>query len=493
MSPWRDESPGPGRAAVGIRGFDVVSGGGLPAGRATLLAGTAGSGKTVFAMQFLAAGAARGEPGVLVTFEERPADLLANVAPFGWKVDEHVAAGRIAVVDAAPEDGVVQAGAFDLSGLLVRIEHATARVGARRLVIDAVDAVFAQIDDAVVVRRELARIVRRLRSLGLTTLISAERASEEGDLTRHGVEQFVLDNVVVLRNTLGEGGRRRSVEVLKQRGFAHNKGAYPFVIDPGHGIEVVPVSEIEADRPAEEERISLGNAGLDAMCGDGMHRDALVLVSGATGTGKSLMGIQFLDAGNQVGEAGILFSFEERPQQIVRNAASWGFDLGPALQDGRLWILSRFAARAGVEDLLVAMKREIDEHGARRIVLDSVTALEHGADPRALRDLVIGLSAYTKSRGIATMMITTPQELMGGPAVSGADLSTLTDAIVLLRYVELGGEMRRAIMVLKMRGVAHDRALREFTMSDAGMAVGAPLTAVQTMLGGTARVIGGSA
>lgn len=477
------------RTSTGVPGLDVVTGGGLPSGRATIVAGTSGSGKTVLGLQFLWAGAqSLGEPAVLVTFEERPEDLFANVAAFGWDLAALVRDGQLAVVDATPEDDVAMVGGFDFGGLLARIEHALRQTGAQRVLIDAMDAVFGQFSDADTVRRELAKVLRRMRELNVTTLMTIERTEEYGSVARRDVEEFVADNVIILRNALGSKQRRRTVEVLKLRGANHNKGEYAFVIAPGRGIQIVPLSAIESDRAASFERISFGNAELDEMCAGGMYRDSLVLISGATGTGKSQMAAAFLAAGLAAGERAMLLSFEENPAQIVRNARSCGTDLMGPVQDGSLQIVSRFPERMGLEDLLVAIETDIERHDPQRVVIDSLTAVENSTSPDAFRDLVIGIAAFLKARGVAALMITTPPDLMGADAVSGVEISTMTDGIVLLRYVELDGELRRAIMVLKMRGTAHDRSLHEFEMTNEGIRVRKPLRGVSGMLGGTARL-----
>lgn len=476
------------RLKTGIAGFDAVCGGGLPRGRGTLVAGTSGSGKTVFGLQFLVTGAcAHGEPGVLVTFEERPEDLFTNVAGFGWDMPALVAERRLAVVDVTPEEDVVEAGAYDFHGLLARIEYAVGKVGAVRVFLDALDTVFAQFQDSDVVRRELRRVFGRLRELGVTTLVTAERLEEYGGVARRGVEEFASDSVVILRNALHGRARRRTIEVLKLRGYMHNKGEFPFVIDPRSGLAVVPASSIETGRPASAERISLGVPELDLMCTGGIYRDSLLLISGATGSGKSLLAAHFAAAGLAAGERVILFSFEENAAQIIRNTAACGVDLGRPSEEGRLRIVSRFPERMGLEDLLVDVVSEIEDFRPQRVVLDSLTALAARTESEgAFRDFLIGFAAECKALGIATMIIAALPELMGGNTTSGVDLSTMTDGIILLRYLEVGGAMRRALVIAKLRGIGHDHALHEFDITDHGIRVHGPLRGVEGVLGGTA-------
>ena len=293
------------RVEVGIPGFDSLALGGLPEGRTTLLAGGTGCGKTVFALQFLASGAREfSEPGVLVTFAERPDDLIANSESFGWDLRGLVDDRRLAIVDATPDPEAVVSGRFDLGGLSSRIAHALAQVQGKRLVLDPIDALLAGFSSAAEVRRAFAAMVLELRALGATTLLAAERSGARGDVARYGVEEFIVDNVVILRNDLDVAYRRRTVEVLKLRGAEHGKGEFPFVINPKVGIEIVPFSIIEAPRNAAVERMSLGVPELDEMCGGGIYRDSLVLVTGATGTGKTLMSVQFIAAGLAAGSGG---------------------------------------------------------------------------------------------------------------------------------------------------------------------------------------------
>ena len=475
------------RIAVGIPGFDALVHGGLPEGRSTLLAGSTGTGKTVFGLQFLASGARLGEPGVLVTFAERPDDLIANAASFGWDLGGLVRERRLAILDATPDAGASISGRFDLGGLSARIAHALGEIQGKRLFLDPIDALFEEFSDALEVRRAFAAMLRALRPLGATTLIAAERPSEEDHITRYGAEEFVVDNVVLMRNVRSAERRRRTVEVLKLRGADHHKGEFPFVIDPRSGVEVVPFSPIEGSADGSAERISLGNDELDAMCGGGMYRDSLMMITGATGTGKTLIGLQFMVAGIAAGERVLYLSFEESQWQLERNGAAWGMDLKTPERDGRLEVISRYPARLGLEDLLVELKHTVEEFQPSRLVLDSMTAVEHNSPPKAFREFSVGLSGYLKGRGVATMMTTTLPNLLGGDHATDLYLSTIADAILALRYFDLDSEVRRAILVLKVRGSQHAREMHEYEISATGMRVLGPITGVRGILAGLAQ------
>jgi circadian clock protein KaiC len=477
------------RIEIGIPGFDAVAHGGLPQGRNTLLAGSTGSGKTVFGLQFLASGAREfGEPGVMVTFAERPEDLIANAESFGWDLGGLVSDGRLAILDATPAAGAVVSGRFDLGGLSARIAHALEQVKGKRLFLDPVDALLEEFSETVEVRRAVQAMVRELRSLGATTVIAAERPGDDGYVARFGAEEFVVDNVVILRNARQAEQRRRTLEVLKLRGADHRKGEFPFVINARFGIEVVPFSVIEAQPKASTERISLGKPELDEMCGGGIYRDSLVMVTGATGTGKTLLGTQFAVAGLADGERSMFVSFEESPWQLERNARSWGMDLETAQREDRLRIVSRYPERLGLEDLLVEIKHDVEEFGPQRLVIDSMTALEHNSPPKAFREFGVGLTSYLKGRGVAAMMTTTLPTLLGGEHATAVYLSTITDSIIALRYFDLESEMRRAIIVLKLRGSPHFRAMHEYEIHDDGMRVLGPIHGVRGILAGLAQV-----
>ena len=465
------------RLRTGIPGLDAILQGGLPAGRATLVVGTAGSGKTVLGAQLLAAGV-RGfdEAGVLVTFDEAPADVLRHCASFEWDLTSLVADDRVAVVDCSsdPDEDVLAAGDFQLVPLLARIRQAAERVGAGRVVLDSVTALLPQLDGGGRVRYELGRVVHGLNRLGVTTVLTAERLDEYGLVGRHGVEEFVTDAVVILRNSLSEQRRRRTIEILKFRGAAHQSGEFPCTIEAQRGLSVVPYSAIEIEREAARERVSLGNPGVDELFGGGVYRDSLVLVSGPTGTGKTLLALTFVKAAVDAGERALLLAFEESHGQLVRNSSSW-LDLAAAERAGGVRVRAAYPERMGLEDLLQQIQREIAEHRPNRIVIDSLTALERVSADRPFREFLVRLIGLLKEAEIAALFTTTSSMLSGGETVTDAYVSTITDGIVLLRYAEIDGEIRRAATVLKMRGSAHDRRVREYRITADGMEIGEPI------------------
>ena len=480
--------PGVVKLPTGIGSLDVIAKGGLPRNRTTLISGTAGSGKTVLGMQFLAAGITEsGDHGVFVTFEESAADIRENMGSFGWHLEEWEKEGRLAFVDASPDPDieVVEAGDFDLSALLVRVQHAVRKVNATRVSVDSLGAIFSQFSDQSVVRRELFRIASALKKMGVTALLTAERTSDYGPIARFGVEEFIADNVIVLRNVLEGEIRRRTIEIMKFRGTDHQKGEFPFTIVPGSGLVVIPLSAIELRQKSSNMRITSGNDELDQMCGGGFFRDSVILVSGATGTGKTLTVTQFLQGGAAAGEKCLLLAFEESREQLFRNASGWGFDFEQMEKDGTLRVLCDYPEIAGLEDWLVTIQREIADFKPSRVALDSLSALERVGTTKAFREFVIGMTSFIKHHEITGLFTSTTPSLLGGTSITETHISTLTDSIILLRYVEMFGEMKRGITVLKMRGSIHDKEIREFTIDRNGMHLGRAFRHVTGILAGT--------
>ena len=485
------ETRGPNKAIekleTGIPGFDLITLGGLPKGRTTLVAGTAGSAKTVMAAQFLAEEVKAGKgSGVFVTFEESPEDIRNNMVSLGWDIRAWEEEGRWAFVDASlqPDHEEIVSGPFDFSALLARLEHAIQRIGAQRVAMDSLGAVFTQYEDRATVRCELFRLASMLKRIGVTAVLTAERIEEYGSIARYGVEEFVADNVIILRNILEGEKRRRTIEILKFRGTMHQKGEYPFTIIPEQGLVVIPLSAMELKQKSSDLRITSGREELDRMCGGGFFRDSVILVSGATGTGKTLMATEFLNAGALNDERCLFLGFEESREQLFRNARGWGIDFAAMAQRGLLKVVCDYPEIMGLEDHLLRIKTHLDEFQPNRVVVDSLSALERVSTMKGFREFIVGLTSFIKHQEIAGFFTSTTPTLLGGTSITEAHISTITDSIILLRYVELFGEMRRGLTVLKMRGSAHDKRIREFVIDSDGLHIGQPFRDVSGILSG---------
>ncbi len=475
------------KVRTGIQGFDAISLGGIPKGRSTLVTGTAGSAKTVLATQFLVMGIMQtGDNGVFVTFEESPNDICRNILSFGWDIQRWEADGKWAFVDVSPVPGeqTFVTGNYDLRALLARIEHAVRKVNAKRLVMDSLSAIFAQFTDTTLIRSELFRIAAALKQMGVTTIVTGERIQEYGDIARYGVEEFVADNVIVLRNVLEAEKRRRTIEIVKFRGTTHQKGEYPFTIMSNGGIFMIPLSTMELKQKSSSVRVTSGNAELDNICDGGFFRDSIILVSGATGCGKTLMVTEFINGGIANGERCLIFAFEESRAQFLRNATSWGMDFSKLEEEGKLKVICVYPEAIGMEEHLIKMKIAIEEFKPHRVAVDSLSALERVSTNKSFREFVIGLTSFIKQQETIGLFTAVTASLMGGTSITETHISTITDSIILLRYVEIFGEMRRCITVLKMRGSMHDKDIREITIDGKGMHIGKPFHNISGILSG---------
>ncbi|MEC4805340.1 MAG: circadian clock protein KaiC [Jaaginema sp. PMC 1079.18] len=452
-----------------IEGFDEISHGGMPIGRTTLASGTSGTGKTLLAIQFLYNGIRDfGDPGIFVTFEESPQDIITNAYSFGWDLQNLIDEGKLFILDASPDpEGQEVVGNFDLSALIERIQYAIRKYKAKRVSIDSVTAIFQQYEGASVVRREIFRLVARLKQIGVTSVMTTERVDEYGPVARYGVEEFVSDNVIILRNALDGERRRRTIEILKLRGTTHMKGEYPFTIT-NDGINIFPLGAMRLTQKSSNVRISSGVKTLDEMCGGGFFKDSIILATGATGTGKTLLVSNFLQEGCKQGERAILFAYEESRAQLSRNANSWGVNFDAMEQKGLLKVICSYPESAGLEDHLQIIKSEIEDFKPSRIAIDSLSALARGVTNNAFRQFVIGVTGYAKQEEITGFFTNTTDQFMGSNSITESHISTITDTILMLQYVEIRGEMSRALNVFKMRGSWHDKGIREYQISAEG-------------------------
>lgn len=482
-TPFRVEVP---KIRTNIEGFDDISHGGLPRGRTTLVSGTSGTGKTLFAIQFLYNGIVQfDEHAVFVTFEESPTDIIQNAMSFGWNLQALIDAGKLFILDASPDpEGQDIAGDFDLSALIERIQYAIRKYKARRVAIDSVTAIFQQYDAAGVVRREIFRMTARLKLIGVTTVMTTERIDEYGPVARFGVEEFVSDNVVIVRNVLDGERRRRTLEILKLRGTSHMKGEYPFTIT-GDGINIFPLGAMRLTQRSSNVRVSSGVTTLDEMCGGGFFKDSIILVTGATGTGKTLLVSKFIENACSTGDRAILFAYEESRAQLSRNASSWGIDFEEMESKGLLKILCAYPESAGLEDHLQMIKTEIAEFKPSRISIDSLSALARGVSNNAFRQFVIGVTGFAKQEEITGFFTNTTDHFLGSHSITESHISTITDTILMLQYVEIRGEMSRAINVFKMRGSWHDKGIREYTISENGPDIRDPFRNLEGIISGT--------
>jgi circadian clock protein KaiC len=467
------------RTPTGISGFDQVALGGLPAERSSLVSGTTGSGKTLFAVEFLARGIVNfDQPGVFVTFEETAADIRRNAASFGFTIQRWEAEGKWLFVDASADlEEASIVGSYDFAGLVARVEHAVRRIGATRVSFDSLGAIFTRFTDIGIVRQELLRIAASLEALEVTSVLTAERPAEHDGVSHYGVEEFVLNNVIILRNVLQNERRRRTIEIVKFRGAAHRTGEWLFAIDPREGIVVMPLALLATRERASQVRVSSGNAELDEMCGGGFYRDAVILLSGSTGVGKTLTSLRFADAAIQAGERCLFYSFDETREQLGRNAEGWGLNLDVMESSEQLQIVSQFPEVASLEDHFIKLRRTLDEFAPTRLVIDTFSALERICTPRALLDFLIALGAILRPREITTLLTSAAGPHLA-PTITptvAVEIANLADVTIVLHNVERNGGIQRAIAVLHTRGSAHDHRIRHFTIDEGGMHIGEPM------------------
>ncbi len=456
------------KATTGIKGLDELTGGGLPRGRPTLLCGGAGSGKTLLAMEFLLRGAAdAGEPGVFMAFEESTEELVKNFASLGHDLKALIARKKILVEHVRVERSEIEeSGEYDLEGLFIRLGHAIDRIGARRVVLDTVEALFSGLSNTAVLRAELRRLFHWLKEKGVTAIVTAERG--ENSLTRHGLEEFVADCVILLDHRVDGQIATRRLRIVKYRGSTHGTSEYPFLIDEG-GISIAPVTSMGLTHEAGTGRVSSGVPRLDAMmAGKGFYRGSSVLVSGSAGSGKTSLAAHFAYGAACRGERCLWFAFEEADSQIIRNMRSIGIDMGPAVQAGTLRFHAERPTIYGLEMHLVTIHKLVEEFKPRVVVIDPITnfrALGSEAEVKALLTRLIDFFKMQRITALFTSLTST------GPSSESAEegVSSLMDTWLLLRDVQDGAERNRVLHFLKSRGMAHSNQVREFLLTNHGV------------------------
>jgi circadian clock protein KaiC len=457
------------KAPTGIQGFDEITGGGLPKGRPSLVCGGPGCGKTLFSMEFLVRGAVQyGEPGVFMSFEETGEELAQNVASLGFDLNELQEQGKLALDYVQVERSEIEeAGEYDLEGLFIRLGFAIDSIGAKRVVLDTLEALFGGLSNEAILRAELRRLFRWLKTKGVTAIITAERG-EGGTFTRQGLEEYVSDCVILLDHRVTEQISTRRLRIVKYRGSMHGTNEYPFLIGES-GIVVLPVTSLGMDHPAPSGFVSTGVSELDVMLnGNGYYQGSSVLVSGTAGSGKTSLAAHFADAICRSGQPCLYFAFEESPRQIVRNMRSIGIDLE---QWERKDLLHFHAARptsTGLEMHLVVIHKLIMDFKPSAVIVDPITSFLAAGSTLEVKSLLVRLIDYLKSSQITAFFTSLTS---GGDAQDQSEVgvSSLIDTWILLRNIESNGERNRGLYVLKSRGMAHSNQIREFLLTEKGI------------------------
>ncbi|HLL64949.1 MAG TPA: circadian clock protein KaiC [Micromonosporaceae bacterium] len=473
------------KTPTGISGLDEVTGGGLPRGRSTLVCGPAGCGKTLLAMEFLVRGITQfDEPGLFVAFEETADDLVANFASLGFDLARATADGQliidhIKVVAAEMEE----TGEWDLDGLFLRLGAAIDAVGAKRVVIDTLEVLFGAFPNSAILRTELRRLFSWLKDRGVTSLITAERG--EGTLSRHGIEEYVSDCVIVLDHRVTEQTSTRRLRILKYRGSLHGTNEYPFLIGES-GVSVLPITSLSLRHNISTVCLSTGVPRLDAMLGDGgFYKGSTVLVTGTAGTGKSTLAAQFCEVTCRGGDRAMYFAFEESEAEIIRNMSSVGIDLMRWVDAGLLEFRCSRPSILGLEAHLFAMQKSVGEFGPSVVVMDPVSDFLRVGTGMDVSAMLTRQVDFLKSKGVTALL--TSLNAGGDPAQASQQLASLVDTWLLVKTMEGNGEHNRVLYVLKSRGMAHSNQIREFLLTSQGIELADVYVGPQGVLTGSAR------
>jgi circadian clock protein KaiC len=476
------------KSCTGIKGLDQVTLGGLPKGRPTLICGSAGCGKTLISLEFLIRGAVEyGEPGVFMSFEESVNDITANVASLGFDIEE-LSKKKKLTVDYVHIDRseIEENGEYDLEGLFIRLGYAIDSIGAKRVVLDTIENLFGGIENHGILRAELRRLFRWLKDKGVTAVITGERG--EGQLTRHGLEEYVSDCVILLDHRVNDQVSTRRLRIVKYRGSLHGTNEYPFLIDE-HGISVIPITAANLNHSVTNERISSGIPRLDTMLGgEGFYRGSSILVSGTSGTGKSSLCAHVAKASCGRGEGVLYFAFEESEKQIVRNMRSIGVNLDDCVKNGLLKIQATRPTHYGLEMHLAIMHKRIDEDEPKLVIMDPINNLVGIGNRVEVNSMLTRLVDLLKSRGITAFFTSLTSGSSTSLEETDVGMSSLMDTWILLRDIELNGERNRGLYVLKSRGMAHSNQIREFIISKKGIDLVDVYTGSEGVLTGSARL-----
>lgn len=471
---------------TGIEGFDEVSHGGLPKGRATLISGPSGSGKTIFSMGFLYHGVIQfDEPGVFVTFEETPEDIMNNMESFGWDLRSLVDEGKLFFVDASPTEEEIVSQDLNLDAILVRTRNGIEQTGAKRVVMDSFSALFHRFEDKYkqtgLIRSEMYKFSSKLKEKGVTSIVTAEKPEDVKSIARFGIEEFVCDNVILLHNEPQNGERTRSLEILKLRGTDHETSKTP-VVFYRDGIRMYPKPRLEPSNIYSERTLGTGVTTLDDMLFGGINEYSTTFIVGPTGAGKTTIAMQFLLEGAENGEKGLMIAHEESAEELEEKANAFGWPWKDHVENGMIEVRSLYPEQVKPEAYHYMIKEEIENVKPTRFILDSLTSLERIYREEEITGITVGLGSLFKNNAVTAIAIETTQDLLEIKKVTERRLSSLTDNIILLKYIEMEGEMKKTIAVLKVNIGKHDKRMREFTVTEQGAVIGEPFENVRGLV-----------
>lgn len=461
------------KSPTGIVGFDQITNGGLPAHNITLISGGAGSGKTLFGLDFIISGAIKyGESGVFMSFEESSEELIRDVASLNWDLKGLVSDRKVMLEFVTLSRRDIQEAEFNLEGLIVRLESAIDAVGAKRVVMDSIESLFAGITGQGILRLEIKRLFRWLKDKGVTALVSAE-PGPNGAYSRHGVEEYVSDCIVFLDNRVSDQHSIRRIRIIKYRGSSHGTNEYPFII-ADDGLSVIPITSAGLTQRKTTKRVSTGIPSLDKLFqGGGYIRGSSVLLSGTAGTGKTSLAVAFVAERCRRGERCLLLSYEESPEQLVQNMASIGLQLAPFVEAGLLKIEASRPSSAGLERHLLDLYKTIAAFKPKSVVIDPLTSLIGEGSEREVQSMVTRMIDLLKSEGITgvftSLVASTAPNYTGGEV----GVSSLIDTWIVVRELEeeLGRKRIRGLYIVKSRGMGHSSDIHKLVLSDDGIAL----------------------
>lgn len=474
------------KVATGVHGLDSVLKGGLPAGRATLLCGGPGTGKSVLALEFLYRGALRGEPGIFVTFEERADVVRENAATLGWDLAALERSGKLFIFEARLTREAVNTGDFSLSGLLAILDGKARRMKAQRLALDALDVLLRIYRDPYREQDELHALHDWLSKLGVTSILTAKMYEDGHSIGHYEFLHYIADCVINLEQRVQERITTRLLLVIKYRGSDFGRNENPFIIIDD-GMKFTPLSSTNLDFSPHSSTVSIGHAGMDAILGGSLRSGTCILVSGSSGTGKTTIACSFSRAACARKERVLYVSFEESPENLIYCMLSPGIDLRPAVKSGRLKILSFMPESAGVDVHLYRILQAIDQFKPDHLVVDAISSsLRMGAEHTAF-DFAIRLVSICKEMGVTSLFTVQLEGLGDMSDISGLNISSLADTVMALRYIDVGGEMNRMLLVVKARGRRHSNQYREFLITSQGVGIADVYVGEGGVLTGSAR------